>query len=115
MLPQVGAKRTREYRLFANCPELRHRCPDPPFRQVRQVGGVRRGGLFVLAPALVLGLPAGAAFGQDAFEEPAGWFVVPALGTGKLRLGGDQLALAGGLEDAGPVAFEVGLGPFQRG
>ena len=92
-----------------------HRCPHPPFRQVRQAGGVRRGRLFVVAPALFSGLPAGAAFGQDALEEPAGGFVVPALGTGKLRLGGDQIALAGGLEDAGPVAFQIGLGPFQRG
>ena len=95
--------------------KLRSRCPYPAFRAFGQVGSVRRDGLFVLAPPLLLGLPAGAALGQDALQEPVGGLVVAALGAGKLRLGGDQRALAGGLEDAGAVAFQVGLDALQRG
>ena len=41
--------------------------------------------------------------------------VVAALGAGQRRLGGDQLAFAGSLEDAGPVALQVGLDPLQGG
>ena len=44
-----------------------------------------------------------------------GGFVFAALGAGKLRLGGDQLALAGLLEDAGPVTLQVGLDTLQCG
>ncbi|MDE2716948.1 MAG: hypothetical protein OXI33_08025 [Chloroflexota bacterium] len=62
-----------------------------------------------------MGLPAGAAFGQDTLQEPVGGFVVAALGVGKLRLGGDELSLAGGLEDAGSVTLQVGLNSLQRG
>ena len=62
------------------------------------------GGFPVLAPPLLLRLPAGAALGQDALQQDAGGFVLAALGAGQLRLGGDQAALAGVLEDAGPVA-----------
>ena len=53
--------------------------------------------------------------GEDALQETVGGFVVAALRPGKLRFGGDQLALAGGLQDAGAVAIQVGLGSLQRG
>lgn len=39
--------------------------------------------------------------------------VVAPLGAGQLGLGGDQRALAGGLEDGGPVALEVALRRFS--
>ena len=71
-------------------------------------------GSLYLPLRLVLGLPAGAAFGQDALQQDTGGLVLPSLGPGQLRLGGDQASLAGGLEDAGPVAFQVGLRPPQR-
>ena len=99
----------------------------PPIRKLRQASPtptlpagpagrrVRRDGLLVLASPLLLGLPLGATFDEDALEEPIGGLVFAALGPGKLRLGGDQLALAGGLENAGPVALQVGLGPFEGG
>ena len=41
--------------------------------------------------------------------------VAAALGAGKLRLGGDQLSIAGGLEDAGSVALQVDLDTLQCG
>ena len=43
-----------------------------------------------------------------------GGFVVPALSLSQFRLRGDQLTLAGRLEDAGPVALQVGLDTLQR-
>ena len=96
------------------CP-LQTQPPHPPIWQFRQVGGVRGGGFLVLAPRFLRRLPAGAALGQDALQQDAGGLIVTALGAGQLRLGGDQPALAGGLEDAGPVALQVGPRPPQRG
>jgi hypothetical protein len=50
---------------------------------------------------------------EDAFQQPAGRFVVAAFGAGKLGFGGDEATLACGLEDCGSVTLEVGLGTLQ--
>jgi hypothetical protein len=46
-------------------------------------------------------------------EKAIGRLVVPALGSGKLDLSGNQAALAGSLENGGPVAFQVALNPIE--
>ena len=70
------------------------------------------GGLFVFAAAL----PVLAALGEDAGEKGfAGFkFHFPISGFGEFGFGGDEAAFAGGFEDGGAVAFEVGLHPPQR-
>ena len=60
-------------------------------------------------------MPAGAALGEDALQEPVGRLVVAVFGAGKLGLGGDQPALAGGLEHAAPISLQVGPNALQRG
>ena len=112
----TGSIRTRFGRrtVLDEIRQLLNRRPRPPLRQIRQVRRIRGGRLLVLAPPLFLRFPTGAALGQDALQQNTGRFVVAALGPGQLRLGGDQASLAGGLEDAGPAAFQVGLRPLQR-
>jgi hypothetical protein len=53
-------------------------------------------------------IPSRAAFGEDAFEELAGWFDIGML----LAPVFGQFPFDGGFEDGGSVAFEVGLGAF---
>ena len=77
------------------------------------VSGV--GGTLYLPRRFSWASQSGAAFRLDALQEDVGGFVVAALGAGKVRLGGDQPAFAGVLEDAGPVPFQIGLDPLQRG
>ena len=82
---------------------------------MREGGGVGGGGFAVLAAPLLLRLPAGAALGQDALQQDVGGLVLAAPGAGQFGLGGDEAALAGVLEDAGPVAPQVGLGAAEGG
>ena len=56
-----------------------------------------------------LSVPFLAAFGEDAFEKLGAGFVGAAFLAGEFGFGGDELAFAGGFEDGGAVAFEVGL------
>src|SRR6185312_8337473 len=67
------------------------------------------GGLLVFAAAA----PALAAVGEDAGEELFAGFVGAAFGLGEFGFGGDEAAFAGGLEDGGAVALEVGLHAAQ--
>ena len=62
-------------------------------------------GLFVFP----LPIPFLAAFGEDAFEKLGAGFVGAAFLAGEFGFGGDEFAFAGGFEDGGAVAFEVGL------
>jgi hypothetical protein len=59
------------------------------------------------------GSQAGAAFGEDAVEEGGGGFVGAAFAAGEFGFGGDEAAFAGGFEDGGAVAFEVGLDALE--
>ena len=67
------------------------------------------GGFFIFSAAL----PVLAAFGEDAFEKLGAGFVGAAFLAGEFGFGGDEFAFAGGFEDGGAVAFEVGLHPPQ--
>ena len=62
---------------------------------------------------------AGTPSGRDArlgcAPRGGGGFVVAVFGAGKLGLGGDEAALAGGFEEAGAVTLEVGLGALEGG
>ena len=80
-----------------------------PVRQRRQIGGIRFCRLFVLP----LPIPFLAPFGEDAFEKLGAGFVGAAFLAGEFGFGGDEFAFAGGFEDGGAVAFEVGLHPPQ--
>ncbi len=86
--------------------------PIPSRGGAQAVLWCQRAGLFVFASAL----PVLAAFGEDAGEEGfAGFKARFALaGLGEFGFGGDEAAFAGGFEDGGAVAFEVGLHPPQR-
>ena len=95
--------------------KLFHIRPNPPLRQLREIGSVGSGGFPVLSPSPLLRLPASAALGQDTLQQDGGGLVVAVPGAGQLRLGGDQAAFAGVLEDAGPVALEVGLDATEGG
>ena len=97
-----------------NFGKLFHTRPHPTLRQLREGRGVGGEGFPVLAPPLLLRLPAGAALGEDALQQDAGGLILAALGAGQLCLGGDQAALAGVIQDAGPVALQVGPGAAQR-
>ena len=66
---------------------------------------VRLGRFFVL-PFSIPFLPA---FAEDAFEKLGAGFVGAAFLAGEFGFGGDEFAFAGGFEDGGAVAFEVGL------
>ena len=55
-----------------------------------------------------------AALGEDAAEEFFAGFEFSVFGFGEFGFGGDEAAFAGGFEDGGAVAFEVGLHPPQR-
>jgi hypothetical protein len=57
--------------------------------------------------------PFGAAFGKDAFEKDGCGFVGAAFAAGEFGFGGDEAAFAGGFEDGGAVAFEVGLDSLE--
>ena len=61
-------------------------------------------------------LPVLAALGEDAGEEGCAGFkgCFPPSGSGEFGFSGDEAAFAGGFEDGGAVAFEVGLHPPQR-
>ena len=65
--------------------------------------------LFVLP----LSVPFLAAFGEDAFEKLGAGFVGAAFLAGEFGFGGDEFAFAGGFEDGGAVAFEIGLHASQ--
>ena len=54
-----------------------------------------------------------ASFDEDAFEELRRRFRSAAFLAGEFGFGGDEFAFAGGFEDGGAVAFEVGLHPPQ--
>ena len=100
---------------------LFHRCPYPPLGEFRQVLGIDapRFGIFDLAGVFafgaLFGLPSGAALGEDALEQLGRALVGAGLLAGEFGFGGDQAALAGGFEEAGFVAFEVGLDALEGG
>ena len=55
-----------------------------------------------------------AALGEDAGERASPVSNLLIFGFGEFGFGGDEAAFAGGFEDGGAVAFEVGLHPPQR-
>ena len=68
-------------------------------------------GIWSFAGSLYLPFPVPflAAFVEDAFEKLGAGFVAAAFLAGEFGFGGDEFAFAGGFEDGGAVAFEVGL------
>ena len=88
-----------------NLADLTHTSPRPAARRTWQLYGIRRGWFFILATAL----PFSPVFGEDAFEKLGAGFVGAAFLAGEFGFGGDELSIAGGFEDSGAVAFEVGL------
>ena len=78
--------------------------PIPPAAAVDSPYPVLPGSLYC-----PLSIPFLAAFGEDAFEKLGAGFVGAAFLAGEFGFGGDEFAFAGGFEDGGAVAFEVGL------
>jgi hypothetical protein len=114
---EIASERTIRDRVRFYGSQLLYSRLAPPRRQVRQVRQVRCGRLDVarllrvLALGAQVGLPAGAALGEDAREQGGG-----RLEIGMLRAPCfGELALDGGLEDGGAVALERGLGATQSG
>ena len=49
------------------------------------------------------------AFRENAVEEDGGGFIGAGFAAGEFGFGGDEAAFAGGFEDGGTVALQVGL------
>ena len=86
-------------------------CPHPTIGTWWKILPVGGGGFFVFAAAV----PVLATVSKDASEELFAGFVGTTFGLGEFGFGGSEAAFAGGLEDGGAIAFEVGLHATQRG